>query len=193
MLTPLKNTKKGFTLIELLVVIVIIAMLSAIVMAALSNSRSKSRDARRISDIGQIQLALELYYDGHRSYPSTTPVCSPACARPAATDVTVQMLAQPTPSQPALLKQTPIPPMGGSPLYIYRGTSLSGGAVTECTAIGIICTSYVLAINLERTDSHVLKADADQRFPLVAPVFFGNSQNCLAEKISTELCYDVIK
>ena len=188
MLTSLKNTKKGFTLIELLVTIVIIAMLSAIVMAALSNSRSKSRDARRISDIGQIQLALELYYDGHRSYPSTTPTCSPACVRPTATDVAVQLLVQKN-----LMKQTPIPPVGGSRLYIYKGTYLSGGVVTECTGMIKVCTSYALGINLERTDSNVLKTDAEQTFPVGTPVFYGNSQDCLAAKTSAELCYDVMK
>lgn len=190
MLNSLKNTKKGFTLIELLVVIVIIAMLSAIVMAALSNSRQKSRDARRISDIGQIALALELYYDGHRSYPSTSPTCSPACLRLTDTDVAVQLLAQSTPTQPALLKQIPIPPVGGSSFYIYKGTYLSGGVATECTAVGRLCASYALGVNLERTDSSVLKADAEQT---VGALFYGDSQDCLAAKTSTELCYDVTK
>ena len=185
MFTSLKNTKKGFTLIELLVVIVIIAMLSAIVMAALSNSRQKGRDARRISDIGQIQLALELYYDGHRSYPSTTPTCSPACVRPTATDVAVQLLAQKN-----LMKQIPIPPIGGSQYYIYKGTYLLNGVATECTTVGRICTSYALGVNLERTDSLVLKTDSEQT---VGAIFYGNSQDCLVPKTSTELCYDLMK
>jgi len=188
MFTSLKNTKKGFTLIELLVVIVIIAMLSAIVMAALSNSRQKGRDARRISDIGQIQLALELYYDGHRSYPSTTPTCSPACVRPTATDVAVQLLAQKN-----LMKQIPIPPAGGSLLYIYKGTYRSSGAVIECTGMVKVCTSYALGVNLERADSLVLKTDAKQTFPIGTPVFYGDSQDCLAPKTSAELCYDLMK
>jgi type II secretory pathway pseudopilin PulG len=171
------------------VVIVIITMLSAIIMAALSTSRAKGRDARRISDIGEIQTALELYYDGARSYPSTTPTCSPACPRLAAVDVAVQLLAQQT-----FLKQTPIPPAGGSPLYIYKGSYLSGGATTECTAIGKICTSYALGINLERSDSGALKSDADQTFPVLSPVFNGDSQDCeTASSGAAELCFDVMK
>lgn len=64
------KTNRGFTLIELLVVIAIIGILSSIVLASLNSARKKGRDARRISDIKQLQLALELYYDAHSSYPT---------------------------------------------------------------------------------------------------------------------------
>lgn len=62
---------KGFTLIELLVVIAIIGILSSVVLASLNSARSKARDARRVSDIKQLQLALELAYDATRNYPTT--------------------------------------------------------------------------------------------------------------------------
>jgi type II secretion system protein G len=61
--------KKGFTLIELLVVIAIIGILSSVVLASLNGARTKSRDARRQSDMKQMQLALELYFDDNTSYP----------------------------------------------------------------------------------------------------------------------------
>ncbi len=64
--------KKGFTLIELLVVIAIIGILSSVVLASLNSARKKGRDARRVADIKQIQLALELYYDANSNYPNTT-------------------------------------------------------------------------------------------------------------------------
>jgi type II secretion system protein G len=66
----LKN-KKGFTLIELMVVISIISFLASVVMASLDSARAKSRDARRSSDIHQIQIALELYRSANGSYPSS--------------------------------------------------------------------------------------------------------------------------
>lgn len=63
--------QKGFTLIELLVVIAIIGLLSTLAVVALNNARQKSRDAKRISDIKQIQTALELYYNDANGYPQT--------------------------------------------------------------------------------------------------------------------------
>mgnify|MGYP001580527353 CR=1 FL=1 len=66
----LKNGKKGFTLIELLVVIAIIGILSSVVLASLNSARTKSRDAKRVSDIKQLQLALEFYFDSNGGYPS---------------------------------------------------------------------------------------------------------------------------
>ena len=62
--------KSGFTLIELLVVISIIGILATTVMTSLNTARFKARDARRLSDIHQIQLALQLYYDSRGRYPA---------------------------------------------------------------------------------------------------------------------------
>lgn len=55
---------KGFTLVELLVVISIIALLSTLAIVALNSARQKSRDAKRVADIKQIQTGLEMYLDG---------------------------------------------------------------------------------------------------------------------------------
>lgn len=66
------QTNRGFTLIELLVVIAIIGILSSVVLASLNSARQKGRDARRISDVKQLQLALELNYDASQTYPLAT-------------------------------------------------------------------------------------------------------------------------
>jgi len=62
----------GFTLIELLVVIAIIGLLATLAVISLNNARAKSRDAKRVSDIRQIQTALELYFSDNDSYPPGT-------------------------------------------------------------------------------------------------------------------------
>jgi len=62
--------KKGFTLIELLVVIAIIGLLSTLAVVALGSARAKARDAKRLSDLKQVQTALELYYTDNNAYPT---------------------------------------------------------------------------------------------------------------------------
>ncbi len=64
--------KKAFTLIELLVVIAIIGILATISVLALNNARAKSRDAKRIADVKQMQTALELYFNDMNRYPLTS-------------------------------------------------------------------------------------------------------------------------
>ncbi|MFW0838080.1 MAG: type II secretion system protein [Candidatus Komeilibacteria bacterium] len=66
----MKNNK-GFTLIELLVVIAIIGLLSTLAVVSLNSARSKARDARRTSDIRQLQTALEMYFNDKGAYPAT--------------------------------------------------------------------------------------------------------------------------
>ena len=65
----LHGNRKGFTLIELLVVISIIGVLSTIAMTSLNAARAKARDARRLSNVEQIRLALEMYKSDHGIYP----------------------------------------------------------------------------------------------------------------------------
>ena len=67
--SQLENWCRGFTLIELLVVIAIIGILAALVTASISDSRAKSRDAARLSQLNELETALELYYLDHDQYP----------------------------------------------------------------------------------------------------------------------------
>ncbi len=62
---------KGFTLIELLTVIAIIGILASIVMPNLSDSRKKARDSERVTEVSEIALAVESYYNSCKQYPST--------------------------------------------------------------------------------------------------------------------------
>ncbi len=103
--------KKGFTLIELLVVIAIIGILSGVVLASLNVARLKARNAQRISDVRQVQLALTAYFDDQvmGSYPVE--------AAPGATLSTTHLSATYLPQLP--FEQT----VGRSPyIYMSRGT-----------------------------------------------------------------------
>lgn len=70
---------RGFTLIELLVVIAIIGLLSSVVLASLNGARLKGRDARRLADLKQMQVALELYYSSQSTpgYPAALSSLAP--------------------------------------------------------------------------------------------------------------------
>ena len=70
MIQYFNRKQKGFTLIELLVVIAIIGILATIVLVSLSGAREKARNAQRQSDIRQISLAMEMYYDDGQKYPT---------------------------------------------------------------------------------------------------------------------------
>ncbi|MFW5888564.1 MAG: type II secretion system protein [Patescibacteria group bacterium] len=63
------GNNKGFTLIELLVVIAIIGLLASLSLIALNSAREKARNARRVSDVKQIQTALEIRFNETKNYP----------------------------------------------------------------------------------------------------------------------------
>lgn len=170
--------RKGFTLIELLVVIAIIAILASLVLVSLSTARSKSRDAKRVAEIGQIRKALELYYDTNQTYPSTTPTGY------SGDDAAIQLL-----TATGLLPKTPIPPGSSvNPNYIYHGVIVNQttGALSECTAL-IACNSYELGVALERSDNVVLLNDMDRS----VGTFYGSNPDCKDATAGTEKCYDV--
>ncbi len=113
--------KKGFTLIELLVVIAVIGMLSSIVLVSLGPARKKARDARRLSDIRQYGLAMEMYYDAQT--PSTT--------YPNLPDTATAILSASTLLQPYLNAPLPLDP-ANSGSYIYYWTDNNSPVTTFC-------------------------------------------------------------
>lgn len=60
---------KGFTIMELLVVLAIIAILTAIILVPLSDSRVKGRDTARKTQLQEVLKAMELYYSDNGFYP----------------------------------------------------------------------------------------------------------------------------
>lgn len=122
----MKSNNRGFTLIELLVVIAIIGILSSVVLASLNSARQKGRDARRVSDLKQLQLALELMYDAQsQRYPI------------GATTAALAAAGSPT-FVPTYISTMPADPQGGA-AYGYQSLTAASAA---CAANP--CPSYVL-------------------------------------------------
>jgi len=123
----MKKNQQGFTLIELLVVIAIIGLLSTLSIVALNQARARSRDARRLADVKQIQTALEMYYNDLNQYPaSTTP------GQKIASETTVYMDIVPKP---------PLPADGAT----CATTANDGYTYTQQTFNGFAYASYTLA------------------------------------------------
>lgn len=62
------QNSQGFSLIELLVVIAIIGILSSTVLASVNSTRAEARDARRMQDLHNIQIAMEMYHNKYGTY-----------------------------------------------------------------------------------------------------------------------------
>jgi len=67
------SKRSGFTLVEVLVVLSIIAVLSAVVYANFAEGRAQGRDAKRQSDLRNLQTAIELYRQDNGRYPERCP------------------------------------------------------------------------------------------------------------------------
>lgn len=137
-----KNTifNKGFTLIELLVVVAIIGILSSVVLSSLNTARSKARDARRLQDIKQIQVALNLYYLDNFKYPVATGAVAPNSGWANSSDNSWNNLAT---ALAPYIKELPKDPSQSSDPAIWAS---SGQAYSYVSCSGI---SYMLVYRIE--------------------------------------------
>ena len=140
-LSTMNSNKRGFTLIELLVVIAIIGILSSVVLASLNSARKKGRDARRISDMKQLQLALELYYDATAS---SYPVQGVLAAAPTVANNAALATTALTALVPTYIASVPADPINDT-TYRYQYSSLTGTALCAATP----CSGYFLIAELE--------------------------------------------
>ncbi len=119
--------QQGFTLIEILIVISIIGVLSALTLVGMSGFRASGRDAKRMSDLRQVQNGLELYYAKFGSYPTSVTW----------TDLVSQLAS-------AGVKNLPTDPTNSGD-YVYKYTVCPAGADYN----------YVLSDKLETSTSQI--------------------------------------
>lgn len=124
----MKKQQRGFTLIEILIVVAIIAILSSVVLVGLGPTQQQGRDARRLSDLREVQTGLELYYNRNGYYPAETTWSAMA------TDLTTAGIG---------VSQVPNDPTNGA-TYWYSGE--------ESDASGNDA-SYVIGAHLESASS----------------------------------------
>lgn len=135
-----RRNKAGFTLIELLVVIAIIGILASMTLASLNSARLKARDARRVADIKELQIALELYYNS-QSVPQY-PAAGAACDATAAYGLEVLVTG-------GFIPQVPRDPNATPNCYRYTSNSASPR------------TAYHLGATMEEATNPTLTADKD--------------------------------
>ena len=160
--------KAGFTLIELLVVIAIIGILASVVLASLNSARKKSRDARRVSDIKEVQLALELYFDEKIEYPVGTSGFS----------VAIGLV-----KTEGFLPTVPDDPLSGTGQNEYFYCRYTGG------------TSYHLGANLEENNTSILSGDKDAVDASCSgegtAITGTDTGDCVGATSPARYCYDV--
>ncbi len=147
------KSRLGFTFIEILVSISIIAILVAISTSGLSNIQGKSRDGKRKTDLGQIQVAIESYRDG--STASTYPADIPEqCAGTGGI----------TAGSNTYLATVPHDPKCNTLSYYYYPFSNNTASCTTymgvpapcaCNGTTVLCDDYTLGVRLERETGSV--------------------------------------
>jgi len=76
------KNQKGFTLIELLVVVSMMALLISIASATFTSAKNNAKISTAQSEIKQLQIAFEMFFNDQSDYPPTeSHVCS-GCTNP---------------------------------------------------------------------------------------------------------------
>lgn len=154
--------RKAFTLIELLIVIAIIAILAGIVIASTTGATKKARDSRRVADIQMLQTAIVQYEADNGRYPATL------------NDLV----------NGGYISSIPADPSTGA--TVTEGSATSSGLIYVVNSTG---DKYLLAANLERSDTSALDGDIDNATTTVGGVQINCDDESACDGTAGKHCY----
>ncbi|MBI4457882.1 prepilin-type N-terminal cleavage/methylation domain-containing protein [Candidatus Uhrbacteria bacterium] len=146
------RASKGFTLMELMVTVSIIGVLSTVGSVSYNSVRARSRDTKRVSDIKQLQVAVEFFFENNSYYPLDGVPGSSGMALGGPTTSTLSDAGF-SPERRGILYMAAVPsnPEPGGSAYIYRSLHRDGG---NCD-VGL-CDAYALLFTLEKDQGSLL-------------------------------------
>jgi len=152
--TVAAGRRNGFTLIELLVTVSIIGLLSSIASVSYTTVRANARDTKRVSDVKQIQSAIEFYFEQHSQYPpdGQSGMDGIILGLPGISTFISDGGIGPEPRGMLFMQTVPRNPQPGGSEYIYRSLNRDG---TDCNDRSG-CYGYALLFSLERNQGSYL-------------------------------------
>jgi len=155
----------GFTLIELLVVISIIGLLSTVILASMTNARSRARDAQRLSDLQQLRNALALYAsDNSNMYPVVPGTQYPEISSTGATWNTTSILRAAL--VPKYISKLPVDPKNTGTTAWADGFSYTYSTYKVGTSPTPYGVNYDLTARLENPSPSACPNDSSTKWPI---------------------------
>lgn len=124
----IRNSSQGFTLIELLIAIAIIGIVFGVVVSSTAQIQKSSRDAKRESDLRNIQSALQQFYADQNYFPSITNIDT-LTSLTTGSDTTGPVI---TPSKTYLQMVPKDPETGSKYCYVAYRSAISTGNTSDC-------------------------------------------------------------
>ncbi len=144
----MSQANKGFTLVELLVAVGIIGVLASVSIVSINSVRQKARDAKRISEVKQMQNAFEAYMSNNGSYPQgATAIIGDATHDALCADAAGFVGDAAACTQPVFMQKVNRDPLNGAQGHEYSYQAKTAAAA-NCAAPGP-CESYELKFKLE--------------------------------------------